>query len=425
MTVLPGVAEGKLKDLSRLKEGPLGRALEALNGGGEETRLVGGAVRDLALGASAFDLDLATTAAPSEVMRRATAAAIKLAPTGLAHGTVTIVIDGQPIEITTLREDLETDGRHAKVAFGRDFFADARRRDFTINALSLAADGRVYDYVGGLDDLAARRVRFIGDPAARIREDYLRILRFFRFSARFASGDLDAEGLSASIREREGMAQLSHERVRSELIKLLSAPHAGEVVRTMGHCGFLEPILGGLAYPTRLTRLIAIETARGPEPDAVLRLAALGAAIPENAERLQARLRLANGEQSRIAAAAGALIGLHGIVEAPPPDDLRRLLFTARRGAARDALALAQAESGVSPDNPDFESADRFLADSPEPELPFSGADLIARGVPRGRAVGEALRSFQALWVGAGFPAESETLERLLDEALAQQSDSI
>ena len=419
MNALPGVEGGKLKNLTLLKQGPLARALEALNGGGEETRLVGGAVRDLALSATVFDFDLATTAAPGEVMRRARAAGIKVAPTGLAHGTVTIVVDGQPIEATTLREDVETDGRRAKVAFGRDFSADARRRDFTINALSLGAEGRVYDYVGGLNDLAAGRVRFIGDAAARIREDYLRILRFFRFSARFASGGLDPEGLSASMREREGLARLSRERVRSELMKLLSAPHAGEVVQAMGECGFLEPVLGGLAYRRRLRRLIAIQAARGRDPDAVLRLAALSAVIPENADRLRERLRLANDEYGRIAAAAAELIGLHGIVEAPSLDDLRALLITAKREAARDALILAQAESGASPDDPGFARADRFLADTPESKLPFSGADLIARGVPPGRVVGETLRAFQALWIRAGFPTEPQTLARLLEEAMA------
>ncbi len=317
MTVLAGLTQGKLKDPARLARGPLTRALEALNGGGEETRLVGGAVRDLALGEPAVDFDLATTATPDEVIRRAREAGFRVALTGVTHGTVTIIVDGRPLETTTLREDVETDGRWAKVAFGRDFAADARRRDFTINALSLSADGTVHDTVGGLEDLRAGRVRFIGDAEARIREDYLRILRFFRFSARFSASGLDREGLSAAIRSREGLTRLSRERVRAELMKLLAAPRASEVVQTMGETGFLEPLLGGVAYPRRLSRLIAIEAERGLDGDALLRLIALGVAIPEDAERLRDRLRLANAEADRLKSAAAALIGLHGIA-APP-----------------------------------------------------------------------------------------------------------
>jgi poly(A) polymerase len=420
MTVLPGLEGGRLKDLAPLRHGPLARALDALNEGDEETRLVGGAVRDLALGQPVLDLDLATTATTDEVIRRAEAAGFKVAPTGVPHGTVTLVVDGRPIETTTLREDVETDGRRAKVAFGRDFLADARRRDFTINALSLGADGSVHDHVGGLEDLAQGRVRFIGDAGQRIREDYLRILRFFRLSARYARGALDADGLSAAIRARDSLARLSRERVRAELMKLLVAPRASNVVQTMGECGFLEPILGGLAYPRRLSRLIAIEAERRRGPDALLRLAALGAAIPEDAERLRDRLRLANAEYERIRAAAAALIGLHGISAPPSANGLRALLLNAGREAARDALALAEAESGLSPADAAFAAADRFLADAPEPKLPFSGADLIARGVARGRPVGQTLRAFQALWIRAGFPKETETLARLIEEAVAE-----
>jgi tRNA nucleotidyltransferase/poly(A) polymerase len=419
MTVLPGLEAGRLKDLTLLREGPLSRALRALNGEGEETRLVGGAVRDLALGEGALDFDLATTAAPGETIRRARAAGFKVALTGVKHGTVTIVVDGRPIETTTLREDVETDGRWAKVRFGRDFADDARRRDFTINALSLSADGTVHDTVGGLDDLAAGRVRFIGEAEARIAEDYLRILRFFRFSARYAADGLDREGLAATIRERDGLMRLSRERVRAELLKLLAAPRASEVVRTMGECGFLEPILGGVGYPGRLSRLVAIEAARGLRPDPVLRLAALGVVIPEDAERLRERLRLANAEADRLRSAAAALVGLHGVAEPPGFQGLRTLMFTAGRGAARDALTLAHAEAQASPSDEAFGAADRFLADAPEPRLPIGGADLIARGVAAGRPVGRALRAFQALWIRAGFPKEPETLARLIEQAVA------
>jgi poly(A) polymerase len=419
MTAIPGLANGKLKDQRLLKQGPLARALEALNGAGEETRLIGGAVRDLALGERAVDFDLTTTATTDVVVRRARGAGFKVALTGVSHGTVTIVVDGCPLETTTLREDVETDGRWATVAFGRDFVADARRRDFTINALSLSADGTVHDYVGGLEDLGARRVRFIGEADARIREDYLRILRFFRFSARFAASGLDPEGLSAAIRARDGLALLSRERVRAEFLKLLAAPRAGEIAQTMSESGFLEPILGGVGYPRRLSRLIAIEAERGLNGDALLRLAALGVAIPEDAERLHDRLRLTNAESDRVKAAAATLIGLHGTTAPPSFHGLRTLLFAAGREAARDALTLAKAESEVRPEVTAFGAADQFLASTTEPKLPISGADLIARRVATGRAVGRALLAFQAQWIDAGFPKEPGTLGRLLEEAVA------
>jgi poly(A) polymerase len=422
MSALPGLVNGRLKNIGPLTQGPLARALETLNGKGEETRLIGGAVRDLALGEAALDFDLATTAPPEEVMRRAKAAGFKVAPTGLAHGTVTVIVDGRPIEVTTLREDVETDGRHAKVAFGRDFSADARRRDFTINALSLGPDGHVHDSLGGLDDLASGRVRFIGDAEARIREDYLRILRFFRFSARFGHGAVDREGLEAAIRGRGGMARLSRERVRAEVLKLIVAPHAGDVVRIMGECGFLEPLFGGLAYPSRLKRLIAIEAARGAGADAMLRLASLAVGIPEDADRLRERLRLTNSEWCRLASAASTLTGLHGIEAPPLAEDLRRLLFAAKRRAARDALALAEAESGAGPDAPAFAEADRFLAETPEPRLPVGGADLAVRGVSGGPRVGEILAAFGDLWLDAGFPAERDAIDRLLDEAMCEEA---
>jgi poly(A) polymerase len=419
MTALPGLRDGKLRDLTPLRQGPLALALAALNGGGEETRLVGGAVRDLALGEPAVDLDLTTTAATDEVIRRARAAGFKVALTGVEHGTVTIVVDGRPIETTTLRQDVETDGRRAKVAFGRDFAADALRRDLTINALSLGSDGTVHDTVGGLEDLAAGRVRFIGEAEVRIREDYLRILRFFRFSARYAAGGLDGEGLSAAIRARDGLARLSRERVRAELMKLVVAPRASGVVQAMGETGFLEPILGGVGYTRRLSRLIAIEAERSAGSDTLLRLAALAVIIPEDADRLRERLRLANAEADRLRSAAAALVGLHGI-EAPPSfHGLRTLLFSAGREAARDALMLAHAESEAPVSDAAFAAADRFLADTPEPRLPISGEDLIARGVAAGRSVGRALRAFQALWIRASFPKEPETLNRLLEEAIA------
>ncbi len=418
MTGLAAIRDGRLADRRFLEEGRLARALRVLDGGGEETRLVGGAVRDLALGEKAGDYDLATTAVPAVVMKRAHAAGFGVAPTGLAHGTVTLVVEGRPIEVTTLRRDVATDGRHATVAFGRDFRADALRRDFTINALSLGRDGIVHDYTGGLADLAARKVRFIGDPDQRIREDYLRVLRFFRFSARYGDGALDPEGLSAAIRGRDGLAILSRERVRAELLKLLAAPHAGEVVTAVCEAGLLNPILAGQTDAARLGRLIAIEAQRGSGPDALQRLAALSVHIEEDAERLRERLRLSNAEFERLAILGQALPGLHGVSAPPPFGALRVLLFERRRRGALDALSLAHADSGAPADDLRFSSAYRFLADTPEPTLPITGADILARGVAHGSQVGATLKALQALWIRAGFPREPEILARLLDEAL-------
>ena len=195
------------------------------------------------------EVDVATTAVPDEVVKRVTAAGFKPVPTGIEHGTVTVVIDKQPFEVTTLRKDIETDGRHAKVAFGRDWKVDAERRDFTINALSATRDGTVYDYVGGLADLDERRVRFIGDPAKRIAEDYLRILRFFRFHAAYGTSDHPyAEGIAACIAGRDGLDQLSRERVRMEVMKLVVAPHAVPTLISMADGGLLLRVLGGVTY---------------------------------------------------------------------------------------------------------------------------------------------------------------------------------
>ncbi|HKD30043.1 MAG TPA: CCA tRNA nucleotidyltransferase, partial [Xanthobacteraceae bacterium] len=216
----------RLADAGWLRVPPLARALSILNSGGEEARVVGGAARNALMGLPLSEIDIATTAPPDEVVRRAAAGGLRAVPTGIDHGTVTLVVDGTPFEVTTLRQDVETFGRKAKVAFGRDWKVDAERRDFTMNALSISADGVVHDYVDGLADLEARRVRFIGDPARRIAEDYLRILRFFRFQASYAHGAPDPAGLHACIVARDGLRGLSRERVRAELMKLLVAPFA-------------------------------------------------------------------------------------------------------------------------------------------------------------------------------------------------------
>lgn len=396
----------------------LREALDLLNGDGEEARVVGGAVRNALLGRPVHEYDIATTATPERVIDRAKQARLRSIPTGIAHGTVTVLVQGVPFEITTLRQDVETDGRHAVIRFGRDFADDANRRDFTINALSMGLDGAVHDYTGGLADLAAGRVRFIGDPGQRIREDFLRVLRFFRFSAEYADGPLDAEGLAAAIRERAGLAILSRERVRQELLKLLAAKRVVPIVAVVSTCGLLGPLLRGVAQPARLARLIGVYDAADP----LLRLAALGVQTVEDADRLRDALRLSNQDVARLDAAAKALVALHGSDRPPSFGDLRALLFHSGRQGSCDALLLAHAESRAAPDDPAWRSALGFLQDTPEPQMPFSGADLMARGYCGGRALGEALKLLQAKWIRAGFPKDPRTLALLLDDVSGARS---
>ncbi|MFD0938565.1 CCA tRNA nucleotidyltransferase, partial [Methylobacterium trifolii] len=262
---------------------------------------VGGCVRDALLGTQAADVDFATTLLPAEVIACAKRAGLKAVPTGIAHGTVTLVVASEPVEVTTLREDVETDGRHALVRFGGDFRRDAERRDFTVNALSLGADAQLHDTTGGVADLEQGRVRFIGDPAARIREDALRILRFFRFHARFGRGAPDAAGLSACVSARESLGRLSHERVRAEFLKLLAAPGALAMVETLSETGLLARITGGVGEVGRLSRSMAAGEG------VPMRLAALAVASREDAARLQDRLRLSKAEFAALSAYADAL----------------------------------------------------------------------------------------------------------------------
>lgn len=392
--------------------------LALLNSDGEAARVIGGAARNALLGLPVADVDICTTATPDTVISRARAARYKTAPTGIEHGTVTVVINGAPFEVTTLREDIETDGRRAKVRFGRDFAADARRRDFTINALGVDAGGAVYDYCGGLEDIAARRVRFIGNADQRVAEDYLRVLRFFRFHAAYGAGKLDRTGLEACIAGRAGLAFLSRERIRAEMLKLLAAKGGPQAARAMSDAGLLNLLLGGAPYAARLARAAEIEAARGQDADAALRLAALALMTHEDAARLTERLRLSNAEAARLEVLAEALPRFYPASAPPAYGILRELLFAHGRQGAQDAALLAHAGSGAPADNPAWTSAWRFLRDTPEPRLPFGGADIIARGLPGGKAVGETLKRLQAAWIRAGFPHDPAALARLLDAAM-------
>jgi poly(A) polymerase len=386
---------------------------------GEEARVVGGAVRNALIGQPFDEIDVATTAVPEEVVRRAAAAGFKTVPTGIDHGTVTVIIERHPFEVTTLREDVETYGRHAKVEFGREWRRDAERRDFTMNALSLTRDGTVHDYVGGLDDLAARRVRFIGEPAQRIAEDYLRILRFFRFHAAYGEGLPDPQGLHACIVARGGLETLSRERIRMEMVKLLLARHTVPTLAVMSETGLLEIVLGGVPLLASLSNMIKLEAALGLPADPVRRLAALGEFVTEDADRLRERLRLANVEHARLASMAE---GWWRISPAAGEPAERALLYRIgpENYVDRVLLAWSRSDAGVA------DARWRALATLPDrwraPAFPLKAADFMAAGIGKGPALGAAMRAAEAAWVAAGFPSDRAALDGIVAAATGARS---
>jgi poly(A) polymerase len=412
-----------MNDASGILNDPrLARLFAALRATGCEARVVGGAVRDALLGLTPHEIDVATPALPEAVMKAARDAGLKAVPTGVEHGTVTIVVDGAPFEVTTLRHDVETYGRAAKVRFGADFEEDALRRDFTVNALSLSPDGRLHDYAGGVADLARRKIRFIGDPATRIAEDYLRVLRFFRFHASIGEGPLDPAGFHAAIMAKDRLSALSRERIRAELLKFLVTRRAVETAREMSQAGFTEVLLG-MAYPARLERFVAFEKSSGAKPDAIARLAAFAVMVFEDAGRMRERLRLSNAEYERLARAARAIEGLHGRAGDFSAQELNELLFLHGRTGASDALALAQADSSDAADDDSWRASAQFLEDAEAPAFPVKGADLIALGVAPGQALGAALKRLQANWIRAGFPRDPRKVKLLLEEIARKSVD--
>jgi poly(A) polymerase len=411
---------GPVQAIDRLRGAPflasagVATALKLLDSDGEEARVVGGAVRNALMGRSIAEIDIATTAVPDEVIRRANAAHIKFAPTGVEHGTVTLIIDGRPYEVTTLREDVETFGRKAKVAFGRDWSRDAARRDFTINALSVAVDGTVHDYTGGLDDLAHRRVRFIGDARQRIAEDYLRILRFFRIHAAYGAGVLDPESLQACIAGRAGLKHLSAERIRSEMLKLVDADGASAALRAMGDGGLLLELLGGVTYHAAFDAMVAAEQQLALSPEPIRRLAALAVAVVEDAERLTERLRLSNAESAELVSMAYRWWRLVSVDE----EQARVAIYKLGPERYVDRIMLAWAQTGG--------DAGRWqkLATLPSrwtaPAFPLKAADFMARGLQPGPKLGAALARAEQLWIDAGFPSGEGELVAIAARAMKE-----
>jgi len=377
------------------------RLLDALGADEGLTRYVGGAVRDDLLDLPVSDVDLATRLAPEEVVQRLEAAKIKAVPTGIDHGTVTAVSDGHPYEITTLRRDIETFGRRATVAFTTDWEEDAARRDFTINALSAdPRTGELFDYFGGLDDLAARHVRFIGDPLKRIAEDHLRILRYFRFHARFGAGEPDRAALEACTLRANDLMALSRERIADELLKLLALPDPWVTVAIMLDRGILRPVLPEIAPENLagLRELIDAERAAEIRSDPLRRLAGLLPRNPEIAGDIAVRLKLSNKARKRLACAVGRDI------------DSTPEVLAYRRGTecAVDRLLLAG----------DAREAAR-IAEWRPPRLPISGGALIERGLVEGPIVARTLRKIEEGWLHAGFPGGAE-FEAIVSDALAE-----
>jgi len=324
------------------------------------------------------------------------------------------VIDGTPFEVTTLRQDVETFGRKARVAFGRDWRIDAERRDFTMNALSISPDGVVHDYVDGLADLRARRVRFIGDPQRRIAEDYLRILRFFRFHASYAHGAPDPAGLHACVVARDGLRTLSRERVRAELMKLLVAPFAVPTLAVMAEAGFAALLLAGVPLLASFANMIKVEEAAAIAPDAVRRLGALGVFIAEDAERLREKLRLFNAEHERLVAMADRW---WRVSPALGEAGARALLYRLGPDRYLDRVLIAWTRAPQGAADPAWRSLAALPRRWTAPRFPLKSADLVARGVPRGPALGAALRAAEEAWIAAGFPQDKVARDRIADDA--------
>lgn len=400
-----------LADAEWLRRAQTRAVFAALSAGGAEARAVGGAVRNALMGTPVKDVDIATTALPDEVVRLAQRAGLHSVPTGIEHGTVTVIADKVPFEVTTLRRDIETFGRHARVTFTTDWREDAMRRDFTMNALYCDAEGDVHDPLGGYADLKAKRVRFIGDARQRIREDFLRILRFFRFVAQYGNAAaLDADGLAAARAEKGGLRLLSGERIRAELLLLLVAPGAVAALDAMRDSELIEP-LTGIAGDVRLVeRLAAIEQAQALGPDAVLRLAALAWGAQVN---LRERLRLSSAEGERLANAARRDPAFD-----PCTDEAAAKAFLYRHGpeAFIDGSLIDWARSGEDARNAARANRLRLPHRWRAPRLPVRGADVIALGVAAGPAVGRVVSAFEEWWIAAGFPNQPERISAKLGE---------
>ena len=391
-------------------------ALEAAGGPGC-ARFVGGCVRNALTGHPVADIDIATSLTPDAVVAALKAARLKAVPTGIEHGTVTAVSGGKPFEVTTLRRDVETDGRHAVVAFTDDWAEDAMRRDFRLNAIYADAEGRLYDPTGqGVADAKAGRIVFVGDPETRIREDGLRILRFFRFLAWYGRGEPDAASLAACAALRELILPLSAERVSKELLKLLGADDPRPAMRLMAQTGVLPAALPMLEGTKRFERLVEIETDQAFEADALLRLAALLPRDPIHVMFAAEKLRLSNAERQRLISTLGTTPRLVSWIS---PREMRRAVYKVGVEAFCDRVMLAWAQSEHPAAGTQFRALLPMARTWPVPSFPLSGDEVMAAGVPKGPLVGEVMREVEDWWIDHDFPNDKLSLIEQL-KAVAQ-----
>jgi len=391
--------------------------MKALTRDGGDARFVGGAVRNAILGEDVSDIDIATPLLPHDVMRRLEAAGFGAVPTGIEHGTVTAVVRGQPFEVTTLRRDVSTDGRRATVAFTADWAEDAARRDFTMNALYASAEGEIFDYVGGVSDLRARRLRFVGDPKTRIREDYLRILRLFRFHAWYGKGELDADAYAAAAHEKAGLKLLSGERVQKELLRLLQAKTPVPSLAAMQRASILAEILPGDLQIERVARLVEIETLHRREPDKLLRLAALLPDDAKAARKLSGLLKLSNTDKDRLIEAAEADNRIVGSLSAR---EARQLLYRLGQQRFRDQLLLRWSQTRDKSDDTRWLKLLKLAQSWKKPELPIDGRDVMAKGIDEGPKIGTTLRALEQEWIEADFALDRRALLKRLKETIHQ-----
>jgi poly(A) polymerase len=402
MTALPSLAAEPW-----FKEPGLQRVFAAIAAAGGEARVAGGAVRNSLLGEPVADVDVATTLTPEQVMVAGKKAGLGVHPTGIDHGTITLTHKGIPYEVTTLRFDAETFGRKARVEFTSDWERDARRRDFTVNALYCDPGGKIHDLVDGYRDILRKRIRFIDDPEARIREDYLRILRFFRFHARYGKGAPDKSGLEACVKLRKGLDHLSRERIHQELFKLLVAPRATETLKVMAKQGILEHVVPYKDQFSDFSRMAKIDEANALAPDPLCRLVLI-AAEPEDLKHL---LRLSNEEGKRI-----AVMGRRSALSPNlRPREQKAILYEMGPQVFRDNVRLAWAESKALPDDPGWRALLRLPENWSIPKLPVHGGDLMSRGMAAGPELGEVLRRIEDWWIASDFePGRDELLARFV-----------
>ena len=395
------------------------KLLDAFSGAQGQMRFVGGCVRNTLLRESVSDIDLATMLEPQEVVKQLEAAGLRAVPTGIDHGTITAIVDHHPFEITTLRSDISTDGRRANVVFTTDWREDAMRRDFTMNAIYADPDGAVFDPLGGVEDAMARRVIFIGDANQRLREDYLRILRFFRFGAQYGAGVVDEAGLHACIANADGLDQLSGERIQSELLKLLAAPSAMPILKLMSDAKILSRVLPGFRSLEPLKALIAVEAQESRAVDPLLRLVALlmpGEAATRDA--IGERLKLSNAAKSRLAAAFDAEGKINVYTD---ENDLKRQLYPMETRAAVDHILLAwTGDQHV--DHEAYRRALKIAETWERPTFPLTGTDILDLGVPAGSQVGDVLSAMKDWWIYRDFTPDREVLLFEVRRYLAESS---